>query len=171
MERLGLQFPVSEFEPQIPDSTTFVGIWEFQRHGISRGLGLQFRNSGISIPSPPLHSRLTPGGCACGFCLTTPQHTDTVVTTDNTIHSSAVHRGHVICQITVTLSSQILRSHMCRSIYTPRPPAHGPGVWSLQILTNERVPVGRMALSELARPRLTAAIPPALVRTMSSKSS
>jgi hypothetical protein len=48
MERLGLQFPVSEFEPQIPDSTTFVGNWEFQRHGISRGLGLQFRNSGIS---------------------------------------------------------------------------------------------------------------------------
>ena len=36
--RLGLQFPVSEFEPQSPDSTTFVGIWEFQRHGISRGL-------------------------------------------------------------------------------------------------------------------------------------
>ena len=59
MERLGLQFPVSEFEPQIPDSTTFDGIWEFQRHGISRGLGLQFRNSRISIPSPPLHCRLT----------------------------------------------------------------------------------------------------------------
>jgi hypothetical protein len=59
MERLGLQFPVSEFEPRIPDSTTFVGNWEFQRHGISRGLGLQFRNSGISIPSPPLHCRLT----------------------------------------------------------------------------------------------------------------
>ena len=59
MERLGLQFPVSEFEPQIPDSTTFVGNWEFQRHGISRELGLQFRNSGISIPSPPLHCRLT----------------------------------------------------------------------------------------------------------------
>lgn len=57
--RLGLQFPVSEFEPQIPDSTTFVGNWEFQRHGISRGLGLQFRNSRISIPSPPLHCRLT----------------------------------------------------------------------------------------------------------------
>ena len=57
--RLGLQFPVSEFEPQIPDSTTFVGNWEFQRHGILRGLGLQFRNSRISIPSPPLHSHLT----------------------------------------------------------------------------------------------------------------
>jgi hypothetical protein len=41
MERLGLQFPVSEFEPQIPDSTTFDGNWEFQRHGKAR----------ITIPS------------------------------------------------------------------------------------------------------------------------
>jgi hypothetical protein len=47
------------FEPQIPDATTFVGIWEFQRRGISRGLGLQFPNSRISTPSPPLHCRLT----------------------------------------------------------------------------------------------------------------
>ena len=39
--RLGLQFPVSEFEPEIPDSTTFDGIWEFQRHGKAR----------ITIPS------------------------------------------------------------------------------------------------------------------------
>ena len=55
--RLGLQFPVSsEFETQIPDSTnwiqpTFVGIWEFQSHGISRGV--QDNNSeipGILIP-------------------------------------------------------------------------------------------------------------------------
>jgi hypothetical protein len=60
MEMLGLQFPVSEFEPLIPDSTTFVGSWEFQRHGISRGLGLQFRNSRISIPNPRLHCHLTP---------------------------------------------------------------------------------------------------------------
>ena len=74
MERLELQFPVSEFEPQIPDSTTFVGIWEFQRHGISRGLGLQFRNSRISIPSPPLHSHLTSSQVKSSqvlcFCLT-----------------------------------------------------------------------------------------------------
>ena len=59
MERLGLGFPVSEFEPLVPDYTTFVGNWEFQRHGISRGLGLQFRNSRISIPSPRLHCHLT----------------------------------------------------------------------------------------------------------------
>ena len=69
MLRLGLQFPVSEFEPQIPDSTTFVAPSKFQRDGISRGLGLQFRNSRISIPSPPLHCRLTQIGQSQGNCL------------------------------------------------------------------------------------------------------
>jgi hypothetical protein len=70
----------------------------------------------------------------------------------------------MICQITVISQTQFsdpplrLTYHMYTTdhVYTPRPPAHGPGVWSLQ-LTSERVPVGRMALSELARPRLTAA--------------
>jgi hypothetical protein len=59
---------------------------------------------GRGAPSPNLAARRSSNReipAQDAGCLTTPQHTDTVVTTDNTIHSSTVHRGHMICQITV----------------------------------------------------------------------
>jgi len=69
----------------------------------------------------------------------------TVISQQTQFSASSAHITHII---------ELCTDHVY-SLHAKSTRAHGPGVWSLQ-LTSERVPVGRMALSELARPRLTA---------------
>jgi hypothetical protein len=62
MERLGLRFPGSEFEPSNSRFHDFCWIWEF---AISTSWNFEGawitipKSQDINVPSPPLHCRLT----------------------------------------------------------------------------------------------------------------